>query len=106
MAADARHELTEWLIRHAFDPVLHARAEGRSEADRRKLEQVQKATRAEIERYRNYGSAEEVVTNFKRDLHSAPAKRVHEELRALGLPALDEMREAFERRARELGVGR
>ena len=64
---------------------------------------VQKATRAEIERFHNYGSAQDVVTNFRRDLDSAPAKRVHAKLRSLDLPTLNDVRDEFERRAGELG---
>lgn len=94
----------QFLISKAFDPVLQANPNGRSEHDRALLEHVQGATRAEIERYRNYGSAAEVVTNFKRDLTSAPAKKVHAELRRLHLPTLDEFRDEFEERARTLGI--
>ena len=45
------------------------------------------------------------MSHFKRDLSSAPAKKVHAELRSLGLPTLEDVREPFERKARELGVG-
>ena len=54
--------------------------------------------------YRGYGSAEEVVTNFKRDLHSAPAKKIHAELKRLGLPTLNDIKDEFEAKARELGI--
>lgn len=42
----------------------------KSEANRRALQYVQRATRDEIERDRGYGSAEEVFTNDMRDLTS------------------------------------
>jgi hypothetical protein len=79
-------------------------AEGPLGGGAKKLEHVQKATRAEIERFHKYRSAQEVVTNFKRDLDSAPAKRIHAELRSLGLPTINDFREEFERRAEELGA--
>lgn len=104
MAKDHKRELADFVIREALDPVLRAKAEGRSEADRRMLEHVQQATRAEIQRYRGYGSAREVVTNFKRDLTSSAAKKVHAELAHLGLPTLDDIRDRFEEKARALGV--
>lgn len=104
MAKDAKHELVEFLVRKAFNPVLHAKSEGHSGSDERKLQHVQESTRAEIERFRSYGSAEEVLTNFKRDLHSQPAKKIHAELRALHLPTIEDFREEFERKAEELGV--
>jgi hypothetical protein len=44
-----------------------------------------------------------VVVNFRRDLNSEPARRVHSELRSLGLPTLNDIREEFERRAEALG---
>lgn len=102
--ADTRHDLVEFLKAQAFEPVLQARVDGRSDADRRKLEHVKHATLSEIERFEHYRSAEEVVTNFKRDLASAPAKTVQAELRSLGLPTLHDIRPEFERKAHELGV--
>jgi hypothetical protein len=41
----------------------------------------------EPERFRGYGSAKDVVENFKRDF-SDPAKKVHADLKALNLPTL------------------
>jgi hypothetical protein len=101
---DAREKLVDFVTRHAFDPVLKAQAEGRPEAEKRKLDHVQKATRSEIERYHGYGSAKEVVVNFKRDLGSEPARKVHAELKTLGLPTVDDIRDEFESLAKELGV--
>ena len=93
----------EFLIQEAFGPVLKARPDGCSDADRKKLERVQNATRAEIERFRGYGSAGEAVVNFKRDLSSRTARKTHSELKALDLPTTDGLREEFEREASELG---
>ena len=104
MSDSKKDELVRFLEERAFKPVLNAKPKGRSEAEQKKLEHVQKATRAEIERFHSYGSAQEVVTNFKRDLDSEPAKRIHAELRSLGLPTINDIREEFERRAEELGV--
>src|SRR5436305_670281 len=104
MPADKKRELLQFVESQAFDPVMRAKPDGRSAADREKLEHVQKATQAEIDRYRAYGSAEELVTNFKRDLHSRAAKKVHAELRALDLPTIEDIREEFEAKAEQLGV--
>jgi hypothetical protein len=101
---DARTELLALVELKAFDPVLQAKPDGRSEAEKRRLEHVQKATRAEIDRYRGYRSAGELVTNFKRDLNSTAAKKIHAELRTLHLPTIEELQEEFETRARELGI--
>lgn len=104
MVKDAKTELVEFLVHKAFNPILRAEPEGRSEADKTKLEHVQQATRAEIERFRGYGSADEVVTNFKRDLNSTPARKIHSELKALDLPTINDLRDEFERKAKDLGV--
>jgi hypothetical protein len=45
-----------------------------------------------------------VVVNFERDLDSEPAKKIHRESKALGLPTLNDVRDAFERKARDLGL--
>jgi hypothetical protein len=104
MAKGAKRELVDFLIDRAFNPVLEPKPDDRSEAERQKLRHVQDATRAEIERYRNYDSAGDVVTNFRRDLDSPAAKKVHTELKELHLPTLDDIRDEFEAKADELGV--
>ena len=104
MTKDAKCELVEFVMQKALDPVLRASPAHRSKADQDKLEHVKHATRAEVGRYRGYGSAEEVVVNFKRDLHSEPAKKVQAELRSLHLPTIHDIRQEFERKAGELGV--
>ncbi len=104
MTANAKKQLVDLVVRRALEPVLHAKLDGRSDAERRKLERVQDATRVEIERFRRYGSAAEVITNFRRDLTSQPAKKLHRDLRSLDLPTLDDIRDEFERKAAELGA--
>ena len=104
MSKDHKGELLDLVERKAFDPVLRAKPEGRSESDKRKLEQVQDKTRAEIDRYRGYGSAEDLVTNFKRDLHSGAAKKVHADLRHLHLPTIEDVGDEFEAKAKDLGL--
>lgn len=102
--ANAERELLDFLDRKAFDPVLRANPGKYSGNDRRKLEDVQRATRAEQERYRNYGSARKIVEMFKGDLNSEPAQKIHRELKALGLPTLNDLRGEFEKLAQDLGV--
>ncbi|WEX74296.1 hypothetical protein PYH37_001698 [Sinorhizobium numidicum] len=104
MSTDAKRQLVDFLVKRAFDPVMKARPDGRSDADRRKLEHVQKATQSEIERFRGYDSAEEVVVNFKRDLDSRAAKKIHAELKELKLPTINDIRDEFEKEASALGV--
>lgn len=104
MSSTAQTKLVEFLEKRAFDPVMKAKPDRYEERDRKKLEDMQRRTKTEIERYRHYGSAEEVVTNFHRDLTSAPAKKVHAELKQLDLPTLDEVRDEFDKLAEELGL--
>jgi hypothetical protein len=104
MADRKKDELVRFLEERAFKPVLNAEPKGRSQAQQKKLEHVQKATRAEIERFHHYRSAKEVVANFRRDLDSRPARRVHAELRSLGLPTIHDVREEFEHLGEALGV--
>jgi hypothetical protein len=104
MASKAMRQLLHLVELKAFDPVLRAKPDGRADIERKKLSYVQEATRAEVDRYRHYSSARQLVTNFKRDLDSEPAKKMHAELRSLGLPTIEDIRDEFERKAHELGV--
>lgn len=99
-----QRELFDFLKRKVFDPVLRADSDGRSDAEQRKLEDVQEATRAEMERFEHYDGAQELVDNFKDDLSSEPAKKIHRESRALDLPTLPDVRDEFQNKARELGL--
>jgi hypothetical protein len=101
---DAKEKLVRFLEQRAFEPVLHADPESYNGRERDRLHDAQRRTRTEIDRFRNYGSAQDVVTNFKRDLHSHAAEKVHRELKELRLPAIGDVREDFERLAADLGV--
>lgn len=98
---DARGQLVQVLLHKAFYPVLMARRDG---PERARLQHVQTVMRAEIERFQKYATVEDVVVNFKRELHSHPAKTVRSELKSLELPVLEDVRDEFERKAAELGV--
>jgi hypothetical protein len=103
----AREELLKLIDRKAFEPVLKASPDKyRSDNDRRKLEDVQKTTRSTQERYHEAKTAKEVRERFRGDLSSSAAKKVHGELRSLGLPTLPETKEEFEALADKHGVGR
>jgi hypothetical protein len=104
MSSDPKNQLVDFLEQRAFDPVMRARADGRSEAERKKLEHVQKATQSEIRRYRSYDSAKEVVVNFRRDLDSRAARKVHAELEDLKLPTINDIRDEFEKRVVSLHI--
>ena len=96
-----KQDLLAFLDRRVFDPILHASANTYSEADQKKLKDVQDRTRSEKERFRTYGSAHEVIENYKRDLHSRTAKRVNSELEHLKLPTLPSVEDEFLKKAGE-----
>lgn len=88
-------DLLKFLDHHVFDPILKASAEGYNDADRRKLKDVQDRTRSEKERFHHYGSAQDILDNYKSDLHSSTAKRVNSELEKLKLPTLPSVKQEF-----------
>jgi hypothetical protein len=90
-----KQELIHFLEQRVFNPILRAKPDDYSERDRAALEHVQKSTASEKNRYHHYGSADEVVINFKRDLHSAPAKKIDSELSRLKLPCLPDVKDEF-----------
>jgi hypothetical protein len=94
-------ELLKFLDSHVFNPILQASPDGYSEADKKKLDDVQQRTKSEKERFHHYSSAKEVIDNYKSDLHSSTAKRVNSELEKLKLPTLPSIKEEFLRAAGE-----
>lgn len=104
MTQSAKDKLVDWLERRAFNPVLRADPKDYPEKEHDKLKQVQDKTRIELERFRGYGSAKEVLVNFKRDLGSTPARKVHRDLEELGLPTLNSLRGEFEELADSVGA--
>ena len=100
----AKEGLIRFLDEKAFLPVLDAKLEDYPESKRHKLKHVKRATQNERQRFRSYDSAQDVVTNFKRDLHSGAAAEVHRELRDLNLPTINDVRGEFEKLAGALGV--
>jgi hypothetical protein len=90
-----KQELLHFLDQHVFNPILHASADRYSEADQRKLKDVQDRTKSEKERFRTYSSAREIIDNYKSDLHSSTAKRVNSELERLKLPTLPSVHDEF-----------
>ena len=98
-----KQELLHFLDQRVYDPMLHASPNRYSEADQRKLKDVQDRTKSEKERFRTYSSAKEIVDNYKSDLHSSTAKRVNSELEKLKLPTLPSVKDDFLRLAGDEG---
>lgn len=107
MANDrAREKLLDLLDRKAFDPVLEASADKySSEHDKARLRDAQDTTRKTQQSYHEkYKTAQAVYENFRDDLHSEAAKKVHRELHDLGLPTVNDIKDEFVQLADELGV--
>lgn len=90
-----KSELVEFLDRRVFDPILNAKSSGRSEHEKAELEDVQKRTRTEQERYHHYPSAEKVVEMYRDDLSSEKAREVNAKLKRLKLPILADVKDEF-----------
>lgn len=88
-----KSELVEFLDRRVFNPILKANASGRSEHERKELEDVQDRTRTEQDRYHHYPSAEKVVEMYKSDLSSENAREVNAKLKRLDLPILADVKD-------------
>ena len=102
----AREKLLDLLDKKAFDPVLKASPDGyKKESDKKRLEDVQATTRSTQRSYHEkYKTAKVVQDNFRSDLNSRAAKKVHGELRDLGLPTVNDIKDEFENLADSLGV--
>jgi hypothetical protein len=105
MTDDARRRLVDLIEREALDPVLRAREEDYPEDRRGDLRRVKRASEAERERFRGYGSAEEVLRMYRDDLASDRAEEVDRRLERLRLPRLADIRDRLEAEARTLGLG-
>lgn len=103
----AREQLLDLLDKKAFDPVLKASPNHyKSESDKQKLRDLQETTRHTQQSYHEkYTTAQDVRDNFRRDLSSEAAKKVHRELRDLGLPTVNDIKNEFEQLADQLGGG-
>ncbi len=96
-------ELLKFLDRHVFDSILKARPDKYSDAEQKKLQDVQDRTKSEKDRFHHYSSAKEIIDNYKSDLHSSTGKRVNSELEKLKLPTLPSVEKEFLRVAGDDG---
>lgn len=97
----SKQDLVHFLDHHVFDPILRAQPNKYEEDDQKKLKDVQDRTRSEKERFHAYRDADQVIENYKRDLHSSTAKRVNRELEQLKLPTLPSVEDGFLKAAGE-----
>jgi hypothetical protein len=100
MVTDARSKLVDFVVHRVFYPVLMLQRTGPHKA---RIEHMQDTTHAEIERFRTYGSIEEVVVNYKRYFESESARNIGLDLELLNFPTSSDVHEGFEKKVRELG---
>lgn len=104
--SQVRDRLIELIDTRAFDPVLEKSPEDyQSPGAREKLRDLQSTTRSTQQRYHKHETAAGVRDEFKNDLSSDAAKRVHQELESLGLPTLPEIEHEFDRAYSSTGEG-
>lgn len=101
---DKQKKLFNFLDDKAFQPVLNADPKDYSGHKKGELQDVQRATRSERERYQNYSSAQDLWNNYQDDLDSEEAKKIDRELDDLGLPKLSDFQKEFRNKAQEVGV--
>lgn len=107
MAQDAQQELFQFLDRRVFQPIMNA-SPGRysGDDDKQKLADVKDRTRREKERYQNYEDAQKLRSMYLDDVQqsSGAAERTNDELKELGLPRLEDVRDEFMSLCDRLGV--
>ena len=101
---DAKRKLVDFLEHRAFNPVMGTDPHNFADDKRVMLAHVQRATQSRIDRFRSHDSAQEIVSDFKRDLASDNAGDISRELKDLGLPTLNDVRDDFEKLAHDLGM--
>ena len=103
----AREELLDLLDKKVFEPVLNASPERYSKAsDKELLKNVQDTMRTTYRRYHEkYISADEVADNFKNDLSSGVSQHIQAEVKQLGLPTFDDVKDEMFRLEDRLGAG-
>jgi hypothetical protein len=94
-----KEELLRFLDKRVFEPILQESPAGKNGRQREELEDVQKRTRMERERYQDYPNAEKLIQMYNDDLHSEKAREVNAKLRRLHLPTLGDVKGELERLA-------
>ena len=100
MVTDARSKLMDFVVHRNFYPVLMLQRTGPHKA---RIEHMQDAARAEIDRFRTCGSIEEVVVKYKRYFESDSARNTRSDLKLLSVPAFSDLHKGFGETVRDLG---
>jgi hypothetical protein len=102
---EKREALLKFIDKNAFDPILHTSPAKYKEADRKKLEDIQRKTQNEKDQFhKEYKTAEEVKKNYLSDVQSRAAVKVNKELEHLNLPTLPDLKDKFMKLCKDLEV--
>lgn len=104
MAKDAKKELLNFIDHKAFDVILTKDTGKMDGKEKDELEELQRKTKKEKEKFHGYGSAKEVKENFLQNVRSKPAHKLNNELKGFKLPVLPDLKEDFEALCEKLGV--
>jgi hypothetical protein len=104
MAKDTKKELLNFIDHKAFDVILKKDAGKMDGKEQDQLEELQRKTKKEQEKFHGYGSAKEIKENFLANVRSKPAHKLNKGLKDLKLPTLPDLKDDFEALCNKLGV--
>jgi len=104
MAKDAKKELLNFIDHKAFDVILKKDAGKMDEKEKDQLEELQRKTKNEKDKFHGYGSAREIKDNFLQNVRSKPAHKLNSDLKDFKLPTLPDLKDDFEALCEKLGV--
>lgn len=99
-----KEKLIQMIERRVWNPILRAQPEDYPKSERKRLEQVQRKTQQQKDRYHGYENAGQVRQEFQDDLSSKYAAKVNRDLDRLDLPTQPQIADRFFDLADRLGV--
>ena len=104
MAKDAKKELLNFIDHKAFNVILRKAPAKMDTKQKEELDELQRKTKKEQEKFHGYGSAKEVKENFLANVRSKPAHKLNNELKDFKLPTLPDLKDEFVALCDKLGV--
>jgi hypothetical protein len=89
---DPKKQLVDFIDRKAFNVILHAHTPAGKDSGR--LQELEKKTKREQQKFHSYDSAKEVKQNFLENVRSGPAKKLDKDLEGFDL-TLPELKDEF-----------
>jgi len=93
---DIRRRLLAFLDRELFNPILNTpRHHFRTKEDLQRFDGARRKAEEERRRYHLCPTAQDIKESFLNDLQSRTSERLSENLRYLGLPTYEDVRDDF-----------